>query len=133
MRITRLEIAKIGTMNGCIASEDIRKNETIYEFIGQRAPFPTRTSIESIYNGHVEDEIGQFLNHNCNPSANVVNFMSKEFTGLKVVAIRDIAKGEEITFNYNNTETELANPFECNCCNKLIKGRKHVVASRTKL
>ena len=133
MRITRLEVVKLGTMKGCIATEDIPSFETIYEFVGQRVPFPTRTSIESVYNGHVEDEIGGFLNHHCDPSANVVNFMSKEFTGLRVVARRDIAKGDEITFNYNDTEAKLASPFNCNCCNKLIKGRSHVVASRTKL
>ena len=50
-----------------------------------------------------------------------------------VVARRDIAKGDEITFNYNDTEAKLASPFNCNCCDKLIKGRSHVVASRTKL
>ena len=94
MRITRLEVVKIGTMNGCIASEDILKNETIYEFIGQRVPFPTRTSIESVYNGHVEDEIGQFINHDCNPSTNIVNFMSKGF--------EIFGKGENIEIIKNN-------------------------------
>ena len=133
MRITRLEVVTLGSMKGCIATEDIQNYETIYEFIGRRVPLPTRTSIESIYNGHVEDEIGQFLNHHCNPNANVVNFMSKEFTGLRVVAIKDITKGDEITFDYNNTELELSSPFECNWCNKLIKGRTHVIAGSTKL
>jgi SET domain-containing protein len=132
MRINRLKVLDFGTMKGCVASENIKTNETIYEFTGKKIPFPTRTSIESIY-GHVEDEMGQYLNHNCKPNSNLVNFMSKEWTGMKVVAIQNIDKGTEITFDYNCTEGELSNPFECNCCNKLIKGRNHVIASRTKL
>jgi hypothetical protein len=132
MRITRLKILDFGTMKGCVASENIKSNEIIYEFTGEPIPFPTRTSIESI-NGHVEDEMGQYLNHNCKPNAIIVNSMSKEWTGMKVIAIQDIDKGTEITFDYNSTERELANPFECNCCNKLIKGRTNAISSRTKL
>jgi len=42
-------------------------------------------------------------------------------------ALRDIAPGEEVTFNYLTTESEMAAPFNCICgsanCFEFIQGR----------
>ena len=42
-------------------------------------------------------------------------------------ALRDIAPGEEISFNYLTTESEMAEPFNCACgsanCFEFIQGR----------
>lgn len=59
-----------------------------------------------------------FVNHSCRPNAAV--------RGQALVATRDIAPGEEITFDYTTTESELAEPFHCRCgfCDgQLIRGR----------
>ena len=75
----------------------------------------TRTSISVGEGRHVEDRIGMYINHSCNPSCKI--------DGLNVVAIKSIKVGEEITFDYSS-EGELASPFYCNCCDKYIDGKK---------
>ena len=49
----------------------------------------------------------RFMNHSCEPNARVER--------RQVVAARDIAPGEQITFHYNTTEYEMAEPFRCTC------------------
>ena len=78
---------------------------------------PTRTSIQVSEGFHVEDEIGSRINHSCQPSCKINAFF--------VIALRDIKEGEEITFDYNKNEDIIASPFKCNCCGKMILGRKH--------
>lgn len=62
----------------------------------------------------------RFLNHSCEANAMVV--------GRRLVATRPIAPGDEITFDYNSTEDQLATPFECQCgsgnCCGVVRGRK---------
>ena len=60
----------------------------------------------------------RFLNHSCEPNA--------KFENRKLVAIREIKASEEITFDYNTTEYDLATPFECHCksdgCCGVVRG-----------
>jgi len=39
-----------------------------------------------------------------------------------LVALRNIKSGDEITFNYESNEEELAVPFKCDCHGRLIVG-----------
>jgi hypothetical protein len=61
-----------------------------------------------------------FLNHGCEPNAHI---KSRE-----VFVLRDIAAGEQITFDYNTTEWEMAEAFRCHCgasgCRGEIRGYK---------
>lgn len=57
---------------------------------------PTQKSIHIGDNMHLEDEIGQFINHSFDP-----NIIVKSN---KLVSIKDINKYDEITFNYNDIE-----------------------------
>lgn len=63
-----------------------------------------------------------YTNHSCNP--NVV------IRGLSYIAIRQIQPEEPITFDYENTELEMAEPFTCACqaetCRGLIRGFRHL-------
>ena len=59
--------------------------------------------------GHYLHPDGMFTNHSCNPTA----FVSK-WSGM-LMAARDIFPGDEITFNYLESETEIAGTFDCNC------------------
>lgn len=49
-------------------------------------------------------------------------------------ALRDIAAGNEITFNYLTTESEMAVPFNCSCgstnCFGLIQGRSFLTGAQ---
>ncbi len=49
----------------------------------------------------------RYMNHSCQPNTH--------FAGRQVVALRDIAEREELTFDYNSTEWEMAEAFVCEC------------------
>ena len=81
---------------------------------------------------HLESETGACINHNCNPNAEIIYIQGWDANGSPVssgttglVSLTEIDKGKEITFNYNLTESILANPFKCNCCGKEIKGKDY--------
>jgi hypothetical protein len=57
----------------------------------------------------------RFMNHSCEPSALV--------RGRAVFAIRQLDPCEEITFDYNTTEDEIAEPFDCHCGSHRCAGR----------
>ena len=82
---------------------------------------PTRTSIQIGPGNHIEDRIGKYVNHSCSPTC--------EIDGIRIVAIKDVAKGDEITFDYNKNEDLMASPFKCACCGKMITGAKNVEAN----
>jgi hypothetical protein len=86
---------------------------TVFSLTGEVLDHPTQTSIKIGDGKHIEDYLGRFINHSCNPSV--------EISGREVVAIRDLEIGDEVTFNYLENEDELVVPFECSCCGKLIK------------
>ena len=115
------------------ATISIGKRELILRLTGLWTPYPTRTSIQ-VGKRHLESETGACINHNCNPNAEIIQILyswdangspvlSQGSTGL--VSLKPISKGEELTFDYNTTEDILANPFECNCCGILIKGKNY--------
>lgn len=58
-------------------------------------------------------------NHSCAPNT--------RYDGLDVVAVRDIAAGEELTLDYGELVNEEAEPFHCRCgapgCRGLVTGR----------
>jgi hypothetical protein len=70
-----------------------------------------------------------FVNHSCQPNAG----MRIEATDVRLVAIRDIATGEQITFDYSTTMDEDDFEFDCLCGSPVCRGRvgdfKHLPAS----
>ncbi len=54
------------------------------------------------------EQPGVFLNHSCEPNAGVVD-------DTVVIALRDIAPGEEITFDYSTTMSEQFETMQCLC------------------
>lgn len=57
------------------------------------------------------------LAHHCEPSCRL------SFEDLTFRALRDVAAGEELTFNRLTTEVELAEPFDCRCGSPHCVGR----------
>ena len=81
--------------------------------------------------GHSEEELRarfgwRFVEHGCEPNARIVR--------RELVALRAIAPGEAITYDYNTTEWELAAPFRCRCgstkCLGEIRGFKHLTTEQ---
>jgi SET domain-containing protein len=111
---------------GIFATRDIAKDEVIIEFKGPRVRIPDMTGIprevwDHLFNVGVDEylitrEPAVRTNHSCDPNAGI----SRD---VFLVAMRDIAKDEEITFDYS-TVTADGWTLECGCgspsCRKLI-------------
>jgi hypothetical protein len=89
---------------GVYATRTYKKNDTIHILEGKLSSSPSRNSIHIGYDMHVTDEYGSFINHSFEPNIRI------DFN--RLIAIRDINVYDEITFNYNDSELELAEPFE---------------------
>lgn len=105
---------------GVFIKTDIKKNTVLFKLSGKMVQSPTRTSVQIGTNKHIEDEIASHINHSCTPTAKV------DQATLTFVSLRDLHKGDEITFNYNDNEDLLHAPFKCECCGKEIRGRKFI-------
>jgi len=108
---------------GVFMTQDIKKGDVLFYMSGEILATPTRTSVQVGKNKHIEDFIAGHINHSCSPNA-VINQEKMAF-----VATNDISEGEEISFDYSENEDKLACPFECECCGKLIQGKKVAVTS----
>ncbi len=94
--------------NGLYATRSYLKNECIFTLSGEKFDRPKR---ETIYVGngvHILNEFGMFMNHSFQPTTYI--------DGYNVVALNDIKEGDELNFNYNINEIEMASPFECEGC-----------------
>jgi hypothetical protein len=106
-----------GDFFGVYASNPIAKGQVVRNLLPSLVcEEPTKTSIQISEGIHVEDKIGRYINHSCDPSC--------EIRGAKVIALKNIEPKQEITFDYSINEDVLASPFNCDCCDKLIIGKK---------
>lgn len=64
-------------------------------------------------------EIDDLVNHSCNPNAGIKGQIA-------LVAMRDIKRGEEITYDYAMTDSDPMDYFVCHCgaknCRKVVTG-----------
>jgi hypothetical protein len=118
---------------GLFARKDIIAGSVIFHLKGRVSTRATKYSVQLSSYKHIDfppvrkpnddlDYAWQYLNHSCEPNG-YVNAVELSFC-----ALRNIRKGEEITFNYLTTEYELAAPFRCGCqsanCFGFIRGNK---------
>ena len=90
---------------GLFSIKEYKKNETVLVLSGEIFDHPTRETIYIGANKHVYDNFGIFMNHSFEPTTKI--------EGNKVIALRDLVVGDEINFNYNDSEISMANPFYC--------------------
>lgn len=110
-----------------VAATAIAAGSVLFTLVGRETRVPTRYSIQVGPEMHldsddlatdaerVRDRYWMYLNHSCEPSAWI--------RGLEVIALRDIAPGEGVTFDYNGTEHSMAEPFDCHCGTPSCVGR----------
>lgn len=112
---------RLGTRDGerCIVAEAaLEAGEWLMTIDGEISSTPCRYSVQIGADTHIAPpaEIGvdggdaylwRFLNHSCNPNTIIVRRV--------LIAIKPIAAGEEITFDYNTNELAMAAPFKCRC------------------
>jgi len=85
--------------------------------------------IETIVDPTVIGNIGRYINHSCNPNSAIVPVrVNSAVPKLAIFAVRDIAAGEEITFDYSGGKTQnssqAVNRKSCFCgsatCSKFL-------------
>lgn len=87
---------------------------------------PTYLTVQVGDNEHIEllPEYLECINHSCNPNC---FFDTATF---ELIALRDIAVDEELTFFYPSTEWDMDQAFKCTCgsknCIGLVKGARYL-------
>jgi hypothetical protein len=91
---------------GLHSTKFCKKGDIIFTLTGSINNYPTR---ESIYIGngeHIYDEFGIYMNHSFTPTTRI--------GGVDVYALMEISPGTELSFNYNENEITMADPFSVN-------------------
>lgn len=110
-----MEIKEGKVGKGVFSTKKYLKDEIIFTLSGEILDYPTRESIHIGNNKHILDSYGIFINHSFTPNIYIDN--------CSVVALQPINIGDEIVFNYNETEINMANPFYVD--NNFVTGKKN--------
>ncbi len=116
---------------GVFAQVKIKKGETIAAFDGVVYDFDYEDWNNDLYNHVIQFEprrwrdskgIARLINHSCDPNCGIHNLF-------KIVAMRDIAPGEEVTWDYEMTENYMWR-MKCRCgsplCRKTVGAYKNM-------
>ncbi len=102
-----------------LAGAPIPKGAHIMDLVGELSSRPSRYSVQVDVDLHVETWVPvqgdtsldscqvRYMNHSCKPNTRILN--------RQVIALRHIEEREELTFDYNTTEWEMAETFVCTC------------------
>lgn len=131
---THVAVTRVDGEHRLVSTASIAAGATIFRLIGERTGRASRHSVQVDWDEHIETPcahsngealhlyLWRFLNHSCDPSAMIC--------GTEVVARRSIEPLEEITFDYDTTEYDMAEPFDCRCgaqcCRGRIRGFRHL-------
>jgi hypothetical protein len=132
---TPIEVVRSDGQLRVVALHAFRRGERIFELEGMLSPKPSRFSVQVDADVHVEipehaevdaEQIlarypWRCLNHACAPNARIV--------GRELRALRPIRAAEEITFDYETTEWDMASPFPCGCARcdgRMIRGFRYL-------
>lgn len=130
-------VVRAGRQFLLVAARLIASGDRLFEIHGEDCDEPNQWSVQVGPTTHVivppEVDLAlqldqypwRFMNHHCEPNTRI--------EGRCVIAVRAIAPGDELTFNYNTTEWEMAVSFECGCgsteCGGTIRGHRHLSAA----
>ncbi|KAK7200887.1 hypothetical protein NESM_000147500 [Novymonas esmeraldas] len=115
------------------AARPIPRGTRFFKVHGLVLPFPTVYTIQLDRGRHLQFADGaQCLAHSCDPNVRIM--VDAEGRSLDCLALRDIAAGEVIAFNYLTTEWDMSTPFPCLCgdgtttCFGRIRGLRYLSA-----
>lgn len=126
----KVEVRPCGSGQALFAAADIAAGERLLALAPVFVSAIGRYTIQIDGERHQAgtDEADDFMNHSCEPSARL------DFETLEVLALRPIAAGELVTFNYLSSEWDMAEPFACECgssgCVGTIRGFRHLDADQ---
>lgn len=130
----KIEVRNTGKGKSLFAVEPIGTNEIVLAFEKTFIEYSTGTSMQIDDGVHQEatdsDALENSLNHSCKPNGYI------DFRDLTYRARRPIERGEELTFNYNTTEWDMAKGFQCQCghngCYGHVVGFKYLTHDQQK-
>lgn len=102
---------------GVFCKEKIRKDELVAEFDGEIYGWDDDGWNQELYDHVIQFEerkwrdsngVARLINHSCNPNCGVKDLF-------KIVAMRDIEPGEQITWDYEMTEKHPWWRMKCEC------------------
>lgn len=111
---------------GCYAGKDFRKGEIVGEYTGEwitnEEADDRYEDVEETYLFVIDDDTCidamndpnpvKYINHCCEPNCESDQKGNRIF----IIAIKDIKKGDELTYDYNlETDPEDDDPLTCNC------------------
>ncbi|CAO2039200.1 unnamed protein product [Urochloa humidicola] len=139
---------------GLQLQEDVAEGRFLIEYVGEvldiksyedRQRYYASTGQKHFYfmalnGGEVIDactkgNLGRFINHSCSPNCRTEKWMVNGEVCIGIFAMRNIKKGEELTFDYNYVRVSGAAPQKCFCrtakCRGYIGGDISVVDTVT--
>lgn len=130
-------VIRLGEQFRLFSARAVAPDEQLFTIEGDLTSIPTRYSVQVGPSTHVDlapdvplevvlDRFyWRFMNHSCEPNVTV--------RGRAVHGLRRIEQWEEITFDYNTTEFDIAEPFDCRCgsarCAGRVSGFRHLARS----
>ncbi len=133
-----LGVIQSNTSLHLVAIQRVPLGATLLRIDGVLTRKATRYSVQIGEESHIDMAAGgddglvlskyywRFTNHSCEPNTRI---QSRD-----VIAAREIAPWEDVTFNYNTTEYDMAEPFACHCgsasCIGMVRGAKHLTAEQ---
>ncbi len=121
-----------------VAIRPVAKGTRLFAITGREIPVPTRYSLQVGPSLHLDQDCARderdlvlryfwrYLDHHCEPTTVIRD--------RAVIALRDIAEGDGVTFDYNTTEYDMAEPFQCHCgsarCVGVVRGARHLTPTQ---
>ena len=106
---------------GLFATKPIKKGQFIIRYWGRRVPTKTADDLNSRYlfelnsrwtvDGATRRNIARYINHSCRPNAETDVKQGK----ILITAMKSIAPGEEITYNYGRAYFDMFLKPNCRC------------------
>lgn len=91
-------------------------HSTFAQYDAERRSRSIQVDTNLIFLGPPTREPGDSINHSCEPNCGMRNATT-------IVAMRDIAIGEELTFDYAMSDASNYDEFDCNCGTAMCRGR----------
>ncbi|XVF36988.1 hypothetical protein REPUB_Repub19eG0106200 [Reevesia pubescens] len=93
-----------------------------YASRGQRHFYFMTLNCSEVIDAYVKGNLGRFINHSCDPNCRTEKWMVNGEICIGLFALRDIKKGEEITFDYNYVRVFGAAAKKCHCGSPHCRG-----------